>query len=311
MIKNYMFLVLFQLGGFILQSHQAVGGDVSVTDGTFGPPEIRERIEFTISGTVTSETGEVMPGVNVLEKGTNNGAVTDANGKYAITTSSGDAILVFSFIGYTTQEVSIANRTTIDMSMKLDLTTLEEVVVVGYGTQEKRDVTGATATVKADEIIKRPITRVEQALQGTTPGVVVSSSSGQPGNPLSVRIRGSNSITGSNEPLYVIDGYIGGNIETINPNDIESLEILKDASATAIYGSRGSNGVVIITTKTGKEGKARIDFNPWFSKAELPKKLKLMNAYEFGSAANAQYAVRGQAPAFTQPQLDALKSNPG
>src|SRR5258706_11997311 len=142
MIKNYMFLVLFQLGGFILQSHQAVAGDVSATDSTFDPPEITERIEFTISGAVTSETGEVMPGVNVLEKGTNNGAVTDSNGKYAIVASSGDAILVFSFIGYTTQEVSIASRTTIDLSMKLDLTTLEEVVVVGYGTQEKRDVTG-------------------------------------------------------------------------------------------------------------------------------------------------------------------------
>jgi len=313
MIKNYMFLVLFQLGGFILQSHQAVGGDVSVTDGTFGPPEIRERIEFTISGTVTSETGEVMPGVNVLEKGSNNGAVTDSNGKYAITTSSGDAILVFSFIGYTTQEVSIANRATVDMSMKVDLTTLEEVVVVGYGTQEKRDVTGATATVKADEIIKRPITRVEQALQGTTPGVVVSSNSGQPGNPLSVRIRGSNSITGSNEPLYVIDGYIGGNIETINPNDIESLEILKDASATAIYGSRGSNGVVIITTKTGKTGETKINFGTWFSKASIPKQLNIMNAYQFATTVNTQYALTDPSSTdkFTNAQLENFRVNGG
>ena len=254
-----------------------------------------------------------MPGVNVLEKGTANGAVTDSNGKYVITVSGGEAIIVFSFIGYTPQEVSIGGRTAIDISMLPDLTTLQEIVVVGYGTQEKRDVTGATSTVKAEEIIKRPITRVEQALQGTTPGVVVSSSSGQPGTPLSVRIRGSNSITGNNNPLYVIDGYIGGNIESINPNDIESLEILKDASATAIYGSRGSNGVVIITTKAGKKGNAKVNFGMWFSKASIPNQLDIMNAYQFATTVNTQLSLTNPTSTdkFTDAQLENFRVNGG
>ncbi|HTE30418.1 MAG TPA: TonB-dependent receptor [Chryseolinea sp.] len=315
MVKNYMFLMFFLLGSFILQPYKTVGGDVSRTNGPFlfDPPGIANVFEFTVNGTVTSETGEPMPGVNVLEKGTTNGAVTDSNGKYAIAAASGDAILVFSFIGYTTKEVSIGNRSTIDLSLEADLTTLQEVVVVGYGTQPKRDVTGATSTVKADEIVKRPITRVEQALQGTTPGVVVSSSSGQPGNPLSVRIRGSNSISGNNNPLYVIDGYVGGNIESINPNDIESLEILKDASATAIYGSRGSNGVVIITTKTGATGVAKVNFGMWFSKASIPNQLDIMNAYEFATTVNAQYAITDPASTdkFTDAQLEGFRLNGG
>ena len=307
--------MFFLLGSFILQSHKTIGGDVSNTDGPFlfDPPGITKVFEFTVNGTVTSETGEPMPGVNVLEKGTTNGAVTDSNGKYVLVAASGDAILVFSFIGYTTTEVGIGNRSTIDQSMQIDLTTLQEVVVVGYGTQQKRDVTGATSTVKADEIIKRPLTRVEQALQGTTPGVAVASSSGQPGKPLSVRIRGSNSITGSNEPLYVIDGYLGGNIETINPNDIESLEILKDASATAIYGSRGSNGVVIITTKTGKSGDPRINFSAWVAKASIPNQLNIMNAYDFARTVNTQYALTDPASTdkFTDAQLENFRVNGG
>jgi TonB-dependent SusC/RagA subfamily outer membrane receptor len=175
---------------------------------------------------------------------------------------------------------------------------LGDVIVVGYGVQRKRDVTGAASTIKADEIAKRPLVKVEQALQGTTSGVVVQQNSGQPGQSISVRIREPNSISGSNEPLYVIDGFIGGNIESLNMGDIESLEILKDASATAMYGSRGSNAVVLITTKSGKEGKARVDFNPWFSMAEIPKELKLMNAYDFANTTNAQFDIRGQAPGF-------------
>ncbi|MDP9042278.1 MAG: SusC/RagA family TonB-linked outer membrane protein, partial [Bacteroidota bacterium] len=188
---------------------------------------------------------------------------------------------------------------------------LNDVIVVGYGTQRKKDVTGAISVVKADEIQKRPLVRVEQALQGTTPGVAVQSANGMPGAPLSVRIRGFNSITGSNEPLYVIDGYIGGSIETVSPADIESLEILKDASASAIYGSRGSNGVVLITTKTGHEGTAKINLDAWFQKAEVAKELALMNAYDFARTVNVQNAAVSLPPAFTQAQLDAFKTNPG
>ena len=323
-----MFLVFFLVGTFILQAHKAVASDVSTAknpalagplrnaEGSITPVGSTsdlagQAIELTVSGTVTTETGESMPGVNVLEKGTANGAVTDSNGKYVITVSGGEATLVFSFIGYTPQEVSIGGRTAIDISMLPDLTTLQEIVVVGYGTQEKRDVTGATSTIKADEIIKRPLTRVEQALQGTTAGVVVVSNNGQPGKPLSVKIRGANSLTGGNEPLYVIDGYIGGNIESINPNDIQSIEILKDASSTAIYGSRGSNGVVMITTKSGSQGPAKVNFNMWFSKASVPKQLDLMNAYDYARTVNAQFAATGQAAAFTDAQLEGFRINGG
>ena len=153
------------------------------------------------------------------------------------------------FVGYLNSELAIGKGSYFEVQLKHNAQTLNDVIVVGYGTQRKRDVTGAISTVRPDENAHRPLVKVEQALQGTAPGVAVQSSNGMPGNPLSVRIRGTNSITGSNEPLYVIDGYIGGTIGSINPADIESMEILKDASASAIYGSRASNGVVIITTR--------------------------------------------------------------
>lgn len=267
--------------------------------------------DLVIKGKVTDTKGTPLPGAGVTIKTTSISTVTDAQGNFQLkATGIANPVLVISYIGYTRQEVA-AGSGFVNVQLKEELHALNDVVVVGYGTQRKRDVTGATSSVKAEEIAKRPLTRVEQALQGTTPGVNVQSNSGQPGTGLSVRIRGANSITGGNEPLYVIDGYIGGNIESVNPSDIESLEILKDASATAIYGSRGSNGVVLITTKSGRSGKPRVDFSSWFSKAEIPKKLNLMNAYEFASTVNAQFAAAGQQPGFTDAQLADFKNNPG
>jgi len=263
-----------------------------------------------ITGIVTDKTsGEALAGVNVVVQGTTTGAITDAYGKYLIAVTNNNVNLEFSFIGYEKVTVPINGQSVINIQLVNNSTLLDEVVVVGYGVQKRRDVTGATSTLKADVISSRPITRVDQALQGTTPGVSVNSNSGQPGTTLSVRIRGTNSIAGSNDPLYVIDGYIGGNIESISPEDIESLEILKDASATAIYGSRGSNGVVLITTKTGKEGKMRVDFNTWISKASMPRELDLMNAYDFANTVNAQFAANGQAPAFSTTQLQTILAN--
>ncbi|AYB31820.1 SusC/RagA family TonB-linked outer membrane protein [Chryseolinea soli] len=327
MIKIYTFLALFVGTSTLLQAGNAGRKDAlnedrnagrianaTALDTTIPPDEEPLAAALTaqaVQGVITSESGDPMPGVNVIEKGTSNGTTTDVEGKYALNVSGPDAVLLFTFIGYSSQEVRVGTQSAISLSLSPDVSTLQEVVVVGYGTQQKRDVTGATSTVKSDEIVKRPIMRVEQALQGTTPGVVVSSNSGQPGVPLSVRIRGSNSISGSNDPLYVIDGYIGGNIESINPNDIESLEILKDASATAIYGSRGSNGVVIITTKTGKEGAPRLNFSTWFSKAMIGKQLDLMNAYDFAKTVNLQQSQIGQGAAFSDAQLQALKENGG
>jgi TonB-linked SusC/RagA family outer membrane protein len=264
-----------------------------------------------ITGRVTDEKGEGLPGVSIVVKGTQKGTTSDTRGQFQLDVIEKGAILVFSFVGYESQEVSIGTQTTMNVTLKVSERGLQEVVVVGYGEQRKSDVTGATSTVTAKEIAKRPLVRVEQALQGTTSGVVVASSSGQPGRGLSVRIRGSNSITGSNDPLYVIDGFIGGNIESINPNDIESLEILKDASATAIYGSRGSNGVVLITTKSGQEGKAKVNFSTWFSRASMPKKLSLMNAYDFARTVNTQFSSTGNPPAFSDDRLQTLRANGG
>jgi TonB-dependent starch-binding outer membrane protein SusC len=265
-----------------------------------------------IKGKVTDDNGKPLTGATVTIKGTKNSTTTDAEGNFQITTGGQlKPVLVISYVGFANSEVTARPGGVFPVILRPDSKALNDVIVVGYGTQRKRDVTGATASVSAEEIAKRPLVRVEQALQGTTSGVVVQSNSGQPGQGLSVRIRGTNSITGGNDPLYVIDGFIGANIESLAMADIESLEILKDASATAIYGSRGSNGVVIITTKTGKNGKARIDFNPWFSKAEIPKKLSLMNAYQFAVATNAYNTSLGQSQSFSPAQVSAFQANPG
>ncbi|MHA4809665.1 SusC/RagA family TonB-linked outer membrane protein [Flavitalea flava] len=267
-----------------------------------------------LKGKITDENNKPLAGATVAVKGTTLTTTTDPSGNFEI--SAGDLVrpvLVITYVGYQTEETPVKGRADLTIHLLQDSKALADVVVVGYGTQRKRDVTGSTSTIKADEIAKRPLVRVEQALQGTTSGVVVQSNSGQPGKGLSVRIRGASSITGSNEPLYVIDGFIGGSIDALSMEDIESLEILKDASATAIYGSRGSNGVVLITTKSGKAGKAKVDLNPWFSKAEMPKKLNLMNPYEFGLGVNLQteQAHRGQTPPFSDADLTTLKTTRG
>ena len=266
-----------------------------------------------IRGKVTDDSAHALAGrASVNIKNTSNSVLADTTGNFEIHFSgSGKAELVVSFVGYLSTELAIGSGTYFDIQLKHNAQTLNDVIVVGYGTQQKKDVTGAISTVRPDQNAHRPIVKVEQALQGTAPGVAVQSSNGMPGNPLSVRIRGTNSITGSNEPLYVIDGYIGGNVASINPADIESIEILKDASAGAIYGSRASNGVVLISTRSGHDGSARINVGAWFQKAEIPKDLDLMNAYDFANTINIQNAAVTLPPAFTQSQLDAFKTNPG
>lgn len=263
--------------------------------------------ESKIIGKVTDKQGEVIPGASVIVKGTTIGTTTDLDGNYTLENVPANGTLVFSFIGMKSIEVNVTGKKQINVTMLEDAIGLDEVVAIGYGVAKKSDVTGATSTVKADEMVKRPLIRIEQALQGTTSGVVVVSNSGQPGQGMSVKIRGANSITGSSDPLYVIDGFIGGSIESLNPNDIASMEILKDASATAIYGSRGSNGVVLITTKSGQEGGIKIDFNTWFSNASIPKHLDLMDAYNFAQVVNTTNIATGGSAAFTDAQLQDFK----
>ncbi|HXB32775.1 MAG TPA: TonB-dependent receptor [Puia sp.] len=263
----------------------------------------------TVRGKVTDEYGKPLAGATVTIKGTNLTTTTDEKGNFQLNTGNSiKPVFTISFVGYESFDYTYKGKSGFSVQLHQDAKTLGDVIVVGYGVQRKRDVTGATSEVKAEQIVKKPIVRVEEALQGTVPGVTVQSVNGMPGAGLAVRIRGTASINNNNDPLYVIDGQIGGDISTISPNDIESIEVLKDASATAIYGSRGSTGVVIITTKLGKEGKARIDINPWVKKEEIAKELPIMNAYQFAIATNAQYATTGQPAAFTAAQIQTFQT---
>lgn len=213
--------------------------------------------ETRITGKVTDETGLTLPGVSILVKGTQQGTITDEDGNYQLVLQEENNTLVFSFVGYLTQEVEVGGRTTIDISLEVDEKSLEELVVVGYGTQRKRDVTGAIASVPMDRLDMVPSTNIAQVLQGSVPGVVVQQSVGGSNPQSTIMIRGRNSILANNDPLIILDGIpYAGNLADINVNEVSSIEVLKDASSTAIYGSRGANGVIIITSKTGGKSKA-------------------------------------------------------
>jgi len=241
---------------------------------------------LTVNGIVRAEDQSPLPGVSVLVKNSTVGTVTDSEGKFSIHAPA-DAVFVISFIGMLTQEVSLNGASTLEITLRPDVTQLSEVVVVGYGTQKKTDVTGAVASVPMKELSNVPITRADQMLQGRIPGVQVTQTNAEPGGNISIRIRGTNSINSSNEPLFVIDGFPGaGDLNSINPNDIESIDVLKDASATAIYGSRGANGVVIITTKRGKAGTDGITFEAYTGVQNVRHKYDMMNATEFGQYLN-------------------------
>lgn len=240
--------------------------------------------QVRISGTVKDKSGEGLPGVNVVVKGKTAGTVTDINGKFTIQTTPKD-VLKFSFMGFKTQEVSVGNQKVISVTLEENAVSIEEVVVVavGYGDVKRKDLTGSVAKANVTDMLKAPVTSIDQALGGRISGVQVSSNDGVPGAGMNIVIRGNNSLTQSSEPLYVIDGFPmeSSNASSLNPNDIESIDILKDASATAIYGARGANGVVIITTKSGKEGRPVVTYNGSVSMQNVSKTIPLMNGYEF------------------------------
>ncbi|GAB5555320.1 MAG: TonB-dependent receptor [Saprospiraceae bacterium] len=249
----------------------------------------------TVSGTVSDAGGLPLIGVNVLVVGTSSGTVTDIDGKYELMVKSGDAI-EFSYLGYSSQTVTISNQTTLDISLAEDATVLDQVVVVGYGSRKKSDITGAVSSVNAEELNAFPVLDAEQALQGRAAGVVVQSNNGgEPGAPISITIRGNTSINASSSPLIVVDGFVGAAMPQVN--DIASMEVLKDASATAIYGSRGSNGVVLVTTKKGSNGRLSIELNSNFSTQTPTNELDLLDANEFADyqrAINPTY-IQGSA----------------
>ncbi|WP_298338955.1 TonB-dependent receptor [uncultured Algibacter sp.] len=237
----------------------------------------------TVQGTVTSQAdGASLPGVNVVVKGTSIGTSTDFDGNYSLSVTGDDVVLVFSYLGYTSKEAKVGSSNRLDITLEEDLAALDEVVVVGYGARKKSDLTGAVSSVKSDELTAFPVLDAAQALQGRAAGVVVQSNNGgEPGAPINIRIRGNTSIEASSAPLIVVDGFVGATFP--QPNDIQSMEILKDASATAIYGSRGSNGVVLVTTKKGRSGALKVELNTNYSVQNTSNELDLLNADQFAA----------------------------
>ncbi|MBL6444735.1 TonB-dependent receptor [Fulvivirga sp. 29W222] len=259
--------------------------------------------QSVVSGTVKDETGEPLPGVNVLVRGTSQGTVTDISGNYRLKVPE-NASLIFSFIGYVTEEIRVENRSTIELVLTPDITALNEVVVIGYGTSTKKELTGAVSVVQAEEIQALNPTRLEQALQGQMAGVNVTTASGSPGGSANIRIRGI-TTNGNNNPLVLVDDvpYSVDGLSALNPNDIESINVLKDASAS-IYGVQAANGVILITTKKGKQNaEPRFSFDSYYGIQETSRKLPLLNATEYAVLVNEAYANGGQTPPFTNVNL--------
>lgn len=268
------------------------------------------RVEISIdmveiSGRVTDERGDPIPGATVIIEGTSTGTATDIDGNFSLDAAEG-AVLLISFIGYQAQRVTVSNQTSLAIVLQEDLSSLDEVVVVGYGQQERRDITGAVSSLKASDFEGEAISNISQGMQGKIAGVNITSASGAPGGNMIVRIRGNNSVLGSNDPLYVIDGFpiqdgTSGStnlLNTINPADIESIEVLKDASATAIYGSRGSNGVIIITTKQGSKDRQLIDIETSYGFQQVQNQLEMMDSRQYIEIANERQTNAGNPPFF-------------
>lgn len=276
------------------------------SNGASGPVSIELALQETVTGTVVDDAGIPLPGVSIIEKGTSNGTVTDVDGKFTINVASSESILMFSFIGMQSIEEQVGERRVIDLQMETDTQGLDEVVVVGYGTVKKSDLTGSVGVVGADELLKAPVANALQGLKGKVAGVNVFLNSGSPSSSPRVLIRGLGTINSSSQPLYVVDGVVMENIEFLNPNDIESMEVLKDASSTAIYGARGANGVVMVSTKRGAKNTGEIvSYDGFVSVGVLPKKMDVLNADEFmevlerGFANHSQYS-NSPIPAFTR-----------
>lgn len=235
----------------------------------------------TVKGKVTSASEGPLPGVNIVLQGTTQGTMTDGNGNYSISVPGPEAVLVFSFISYTPQSVTVGTQATIDVVLAPAATSLTEVVVVGYGTQKRREVTSSIASVKSDEFVKGNVETPVQLIQGKVAGLAISKPGGDPNGSYDIRLRGLSTIGANLGPLVVIDGVIGGTLDNVDPNDIESINVLKDGSAAAIYGTRGSSGVILVTTKKGKKGTATIEYNVYATSETVAKNTDVMNAAEW------------------------------
>ena len=265
--------------------YKLVGKNITLTkrDDLSRQSGISQQLAKKITGIVTDEKGEPIIGANIVEKGITNGCITDQDGKFIITGVRENAVLQISYIGYLTQEIKIANQTHLNIIMREDSETLDEVVVIGYGVVKKKDLTGSVGQISAGSMKDLKVSHPTQAMAGQLAGVQVQQVGGSPGQAATIRVRGAGSISASSSPLYVVDGFPLGeqNLNSVNPNDIESIEVLKDASAAAIYGSRAANGVVLVTTKSGKTGKVSINLDVYYGFQNVTKKMDMLNAEEF------------------------------
>ncbi|MEI7829987.1 MAG: TonB-dependent receptor [Prolixibacteraceae bacterium] len=292
---------------FIIKDRQIVLYNESDEEFRILNTESSTQQQKSVSGKVTDASGASLPGVSVVIKGTTTGVITDTDGKYNLAKVPENGVLRFSFVGMKTQEITVGSKTAINVTLTEETIGIDEVVAIGYGTMKKSDLTGSVSSVKANDLAAIPQASVAQALQGRTAGVHVKQNSGAPGATTTVRIRGTNSILGGNDPLYVIDGFPSNiGIGMLNVEDIESMEVLKDASAIAIYGSRGSNGVIMVTTKKGKTGKTKVDFGTTLGFQSLAKKMEMMNAREYATFYNIRAQNDGRAPFFTQDEINSL-----
>ncbi|MFS4418790.1 SusC/RagA family TonB-linked outer membrane protein [Maribacter sp. 2307ULW6-5] len=264
------------------------------------------KVQQSVSGTVLDSNGQPLPGASILEKGTMNGTQTDFDGNFTITLSNDDAVLVISYIGFLSQEIPVAGQTSINVQLKEDAARLDEVVVVGYGTQKKNDLTGAIASVQEEDFTQGVNNSALQLLNGRAAGVYVSQSSSAPGAAISVRVRGAGSINSSNQVLVVVDGLPGAPTQALSPEDIESVQVLKDASAAAIYGTRAANGVILITTKKGKAGATKVNYSTYIGTQDVAQRIEMLNGREYAQVLNDLAVDGGQQPRFTQAEIDAI-----
>lgn len=271
----------------------------------------QEQESIEVTGTITdAESNMPIPGVNILERGTSTGVLSDFDGNYSIDVAE-DATLVVSYVGYATQQVEVNGRKEIDIVLETETATLDEVVVVGYGTQRKKDLTGSVSVISTKDFQEQPVNRVDQVLQGRAAGVQVTQAGGAPGSESRVRIRGANSVLGNNDPLYVIDGFVGADYNMLNPSDIESIQVLKDAASTSIYGSRGANGVVIITTKNGKKGEMKITYEGNVSVSDVIKKWDVLGAFDFAKIVNERSDALDISPVFNEEEVAGFQASGG
>lgn len=275
-LSVFSFLLLLGNGYPVYASHNYL------PDGNNPKVDNNLKKQKTIQGVVTDTNGEPIIGVTIIEKGTTNGTTSDIDGKFSLKVSN-HALLTFSYLSYVQQEIPVTGQKFLKVTMHEDSETLEEVVVIGYGTAKRNNLTGAVSSVNSDQFKMQPVKKASEILQGRMAGVQASSyTGGQLGQDANIRVRGVSSINFGNDPLWVVDGVIGGSVT--NPADIASIEVLKDASSTAIYGSRGANGVILVTTKHGTTGKARVEVSSEIGISNIPKRFDLMNPFEYAQA---------------------------